>query len=258
MTVGYAVFSVRDRERARAALQGALKADYENLPRMLPEFSTRAAALRSTLEEARKRQDNASSRTRGRRNFALSRLADPRCARFLFDRLLAAGPAEVKVIGEALAARPEEAGIDMLRRVLLDESAEPGARLRVACALAKIEPPTADSWTTIAAPLAEALLAEDRRALERWIDQLGPAVRSWCRTSARSAATRHVTRPRGRRRPRPWPRSWDAGAAAGPAGTGHRGSAARRSARPLARVGERGDVRPGARLSARSAGRTSP
>ncbi len=176
VTVGYAAFSVRDRERARAALQGALKADYENLPRMLPEFSTRAAAQRSTLEELEHDKTTPPHEREVAEILLYRDWPTPARARFLFDRLLAAGPAEVKVIGEALAARPEEAGIDMLRRVLLDESAEPGARLRVACALAKIEPPTADSWTTIAAPLAEALLAEDRRALERWIDQLGPAA----------------------------------------------------------------------------------
>ncbi len=125
-TVGYAIFSVRDRERARAALQGALKADYENLPRILPEVRARGAALRSTLEEL-ENDKTAPPHEREVAEILLYRQwPTPARARFLFDRLLAAGPEEAKVIGEALAERPEAAGIDALRRVLLDESAEPG------------------------------------------------------------------------------------------------------------------------------------
>ncbi|MGO9913562.1 MAG: protein kinase domain-containing protein [Isosphaeraceae bacterium] len=176
VTVGYAVHSVRDRERARAALQGALKADYENLPRMLPEFAARASALRPALEELENDKTTPPHERAVAEILLYREWPTPARARFLFDRLPAAGPDEVKVIGAALAARPEAAGIDMLRRALVDESSEPGARLRVACALARIEPARAGSWTTIAAPLAEALLAEDRRALARWIEQLRPAA----------------------------------------------------------------------------------
>ena len=55
--------------------------------------------------------------------------------------LLTALPDDVKVIGDALArntrSRP---GLENLRRMPLDESAEPAARLRAACVLARLEP----------------------------------------------------------------------------------------------------------------------
>jgi formylglycine-generating enzyme required for sulfatase activity len=88
---------------------------------------------------------------------------------------MAAPPDEVNVIGEALAQHPEQSAIEKLRRVPFDESAQPGARLRAACVFARLEPATARSLSTVAAPLAEALLAEHPRTLSRWIEQLGPA-----------------------------------------------------------------------------------
>ena len=65
---------------------------------------------------------------------------NPERAGFLRDRLVSAQPDEARVIGEALAAQPHEAGVEVLQKQLKDEAAEPGARLRVACVLAAIEP----------------------------------------------------------------------------------------------------------------------
>ena len=42
--VGYVISATRDHERARAALESALKADYENLPRLLPEVAASGSA----------------------------------------------------------------------------------------------------------------------------------------------------------------------------------------------------------------------
>jgi len=176
MAIAYAVFAVRDRERGRAALGAALKADYANLPRLLPEIATRGQALRSTLEELENDKTTPEHEREVAQILLYRNWPTPARARFLFDRVLAAGPDEVKVIGETLAAHPEFAGVDMLRQVLVDESSEPGARLRAGCALAKLDPASTSAWTTIAAQLAEALLAEDRRALWRWIEQLGGAA----------------------------------------------------------------------------------
>ena len=69
------------------------------------------------------------------------------------------------------------AGIELLRAVLLDESAEPSARLRVACVLAKVDPEGAKDRQKAAAALTLALMSEDRRTITRWVELLGPAAR---------------------------------------------------------------------------------
>ena len=93
-------------------------------------------------------------------------------------RLLKAQPELARLIGEALAEHPESCGAPNLHRVLLDESAEPAARLRVAAALVKLAPGSAESMRGLATPLAEALIAEQPHVLSRWIELLGPVSAS--------------------------------------------------------------------------------
>ena len=173
--VAYAAVSLRNRERANNTLETALRADYAHLPRLLADLSNNSAFLQPTLE----RLETNKSTTLTEREVATILLyrdrPTPDRASFLFERLLAAEPDEVQVIGDALAIHPEHAGTEKLRNVLLDESAEPGARLRVACALARLDPDVIASGTATAAPLAEALLAEHPRTLPRWIELLGTA-----------------------------------------------------------------------------------
>ena len=78
------------------------------------------------------------------------------------------------MIGEALAEHPEEADIEKLRRVVLDEASEPGARLRIACVLAKLESGAAEGLLPSAESLAEALMNEPPQNLASWIALLGP------------------------------------------------------------------------------------
>jgi formylglycine-generating enzyme required for sulfatase activity len=176
MTVAYATFAFLGRERARSALESALKSDYESLPRALPQIAAQSAALRPALEKL-EGSDSTPPHEREIAEILLYReWPTPARAAFLVDNLLKAVPDEVMVIGDALAAHPDKAGLEKLRSALHDESAEPDTRLRVACALAKIEPASIDSWTPIAPSLAEALLVENRRDLGRWITQLGSAA----------------------------------------------------------------------------------
>jgi eukaryotic-like serine/threonine-protein kinase len=173
---GYAAVSIRNRDRANAALDNALHADYARLPLVLPQIAANIGLLRPRLE----RLANDLEAPLHDREVATVALFDdqPNAARsaFLADRLVSAQPDEVWVIGQALAAHPEHAGADLLQKRLFDERAEPVARLRVACALAAIEPDSVARWEGIPAILAEALLAEHRRALPRWIELLGPAA----------------------------------------------------------------------------------
>src|SRR5262249_11253048 len=138
--LNYAAAVVRDREQAAAALARALREDLRNLPGLLPELDAHRTVLRASLERLEQDQ-SAPQKDREVAQVPLyrDRPTEGRAAA-LRARLLAAGPDEVNVIRDALAMHPERAGISVLHRVLLDESAEPGARLRVASALAAIGP----------------------------------------------------------------------------------------------------------------------
>src|SRR5262249_17967163 len=50
-TIAYLALTIRHRERTRAALDSALKADYENLPPLLPSLAAEGVALRPVLEK---------------------------------------------------------------------------------------------------------------------------------------------------------------------------------------------------------------
>jgi len=199
LALSWAVYLIRDRDRADAALGRAMKADYPNLQGMVVELGAHSGVLRPTLE----RLEHDASEPPHYRDVAAILLYRDRPtaerAAFLRARLLAARPDELLVVRDSLAAHPEHAGLGELRRVLRDESAEPGARLRVACGLVAFEPVSASDWRAIAAPLSEALLAEDRRAVPRWLELLGPAapllvptLGQVCRDAGRDPATQET------------------------------------------------------------------
>jgi eukaryotic-like serine/threonine-protein kinase len=188
--IGFAAFWVRQRDRARALLQTALHSDYERLPTLIRDLAGFRELVRADLERL---ESNPSTSPADSEVAALA-LYDveptPRRASFLLDRLKKAQPDEVKVVRDTLAAHPEHVGTDALRKLYLDESAEPGARLRVACVLAAAE-------TSAGSGLAEALLAEPRRAVPQWVELLGTAVHllitplgDLCRDSGREATVR--------------------------------------------------------------------
>jgi eukaryotic-like serine/threonine-protein kinase len=176
-TLFYVLNRVRSREGALAALDGALAADWKNIPSLLPELAAHRAVIRSTLET---REANPSTSVHDREVVAIVLYRDQPTAEraaFLRDRLLAAQPDEVAVIRNALAIHPLSAGTDRLRQLLADESAERGQRLRVACALAEIDPAPLSISGPVAAALTDALLGEPRRELPRWLKLLGSSAR---------------------------------------------------------------------------------
>ena len=165
-----------------------------------PDFLPRSAAHRDLLRPTLERLEKNTSAPRQDRDVAELLLYRDRPtlerAAALRSRLEAAGPDEVMVIRDTLAVQPRHAGIDDLRRVLKNESALPGARLRVACALAELAPDSTADWRPLAAPLAEALLAEHRRELPHWLELLGSAapllvqpLSEVCRDPGRDPAT---------------------------------------------------------------------
>jgi formylglycine-generating enzyme required for sulfatase activity len=172
--VGFAVASSRSRERALNSLQTARTADFARLPNLLDNLSAHVSYLRPNLEQL-ENADSGSQQDREVATLVLHRdQPTPERAKALRTWLLTAVVDEVRLIGDALAEHPAHAGLTELRLVPLDESASPRARLRAACVLARLEPASADSMRSAAAPLVEALLAEDPRTLSRWIELLDP------------------------------------------------------------------------------------
>ncbi len=171
--------AVHDRERADDWLREVLVADYKRLPEILPELAAHGEALRPKLEAL----ENAAIGVPHHRQVAAVLLyhdrPTPDRAAALRARLASAPPDEVLMISDALTTHPEHAGIGELHRVLRDESAEPGARLRAICVLAVIEPDFASGLdaTATSSLLAEALLKEPRETHTLWFAMLGPAAR---------------------------------------------------------------------------------
>ncbi|HZW34356.1 MAG TPA: bifunctional serine/threonine-protein kinase/formylglycine-generating enzyme family protein [Isosphaeraceae bacterium] len=169
--------NVRDRENADATLARALHEDFRNLPALLPELDAYRTFLRASLERL-ERDESVPAKDREVAQVLLYRdRPTAERAAALRQRLLTAGPDEVTVIRVALAMHPQTAGLGELRGVMRDESAEPAARLRAACALAVVGLGLPAAEGSVGAALADALLAEDRLLIPRWLELLGPAVR---------------------------------------------------------------------------------
>jgi hypothetical protein len=165
--LAYANSLVLYRQRAEMTLEGALNADYQMLPDYFPAIAAHATILRPLLEKI---ENDPSTSRRHREVAGILLFRDrptPDRAQFLIERLLSAEPDELGVIASALAAHPLDANRSALEKVLHDETAQPAAQLRAACALAAIEPTAAARWGNVASALAEALIDEHRRPLPK-------------------------------------------------------------------------------------------
>jgi serine/threonine protein kinase/formylglycine-generating enzyme required for sulfatase activity len=168
--------NVRDGERAASLLERALKSDARELASLSPDLSAYRNRLRDGLERA---EGNASAPPRERAVAAILLHRDrpsTRLAGVLRARARAAGPDEVALIRDALAADPSTAGADALHRTLFDDSEPDGARLRAACLLAGLGPIERDDWARASDTLTRALLDEDRRTIPRWLTLLDQAA----------------------------------------------------------------------------------
>jgi formylglycine-generating enzyme required for sulfatase activity len=167
-------------------------------------FQRQRAAVRSgTLVEGLASADTSAVASRIAELGPLRPWADPllreRVAAAPVDRKeglharLALLPADPAVAGELIAylprCRPEElaplcdalrphaaAAANRLWPLLLDNRADPGQRLRAACALAEFAPDDG-RWPGVAAAVAERLVAENPLIASRWAEALRPARR---------------------------------------------------------------------------------
>jgi formylglycine-generating enzyme required for sulfatase activity len=165
---------LRDQFHAAALLRQALNADFRQLPELLPQVAAQHHRLRGELE--RLEREGATPREREVATVLLfGATPTPERARFLRERLREAEPEELALLRDALLAHPEHAGREELWEVVFDGNEKPRARLRSACVLTGLDP-DADGWDDAAPALARALLDEDRSALPRWLDLLGPVL----------------------------------------------------------------------------------
>ena len=176
----WSVVAIRDRERARGLLKAAITADYQHLAAQLPDLEAHRDALRPALLKLESDEKAGGHRRDVARILLYRDRPTVERADLLRERLTSAQaqPEEVWVIRDAMAAHPEKAGGDALDAILRDESADPAARLRAACALRSLQPGFADGAALKAAApaIADALMAEHRRAFPRWLELLGPAA----------------------------------------------------------------------------------
>ncbi len=99
--------------------------------------------------------------------------SDPGQVDYLYERLLTAEPAEVKVIRQEL--RPHQSELtDRLWAELEDRKGNPDRRLRAACALAEYDPQNRPRWQVVRNDVADKLLTENSLVLRTWIDDLRP------------------------------------------------------------------------------------
>lgn len=174
------IHAVRERERARGLLAAAVGADYQHLADQLPELDAHRDALRPALLAMESDPKSPGRRRDVSRILLFRDRPTAGLGSALRGRLTSAQaqPEEVAAIRDALKAHPAEAGANELVKILGDESSDPAARLRAACALRALEPGFADGpGLKAAAPaLADALLAEHGRSSSRWLALLGPAA----------------------------------------------------------------------------------
>lgn len=174
--VALTVRSVVEAERSIGVLKRALKADYQSLASLYPELDLYFTRIRADLEQL-ENDVAATSRERAIATLLLHRDQPTHTrAEALRAWLTDANPDEVVLIRDALIPHPAEAGLDTLRQRVLDDSTPSAVRLRAACVLTGLEDVDVKTWAPAAVPLAQALLAEDRRTVSRWLNLLGPAV----------------------------------------------------------------------------------
>jgi formylglycine-generating enzyme required for sulfatase activity len=102
--------------------------------------------------------------------------SDPGQVDYLHQRLLAAGPDEIGAIRELLAPHGDGL-VEPLWAVLGDRAADPGRRLRAACALA-VYAPEDGRWEKVSGDVAGRLVAEHPLVVGKWAEALKPVRRS--------------------------------------------------------------------------------
>jgi formylglycine-generating enzyme required for sulfatase activity len=170
LTVWGQVSEQRRQDRAAALVRALKAAETADVPKLVEEVGPYRRwanpLLRQTIAEA---VDGSKEHLHA----ALALLpADGGQADYLAERLLAGRPDEVLVLRDALRGH----GRDLAERywaVVQDNKADPGRRLRAACALAAYDP-DGGRWADVSGDVVNALVRENLLLVPRWAEALRP------------------------------------------------------------------------------------
>jgi serine/threonine protein kinase/formylglycine-generating enzyme required for sulfatase activity len=162
--------------RARALVDTLLTAQTADVPAVVRDLGAYRRWADPLLREALARAE-ADGDARRQLHASLALLpSDPGQVDYLRERLLAAGPDEVGAIRDLLAPHGDTL-VEPLWAVLEERAADPGRRLRAACALATFAP--ADGrWEKVGGNVAGRLVAENALVVGKWAESLRPVRRS--------------------------------------------------------------------------------
>jgi serine/threonine protein kinase/formylglycine-generating enzyme required for sulfatase activity len=162
--------------RARALVDTLLTAQTTDVPAVVRDLAAYRRWADPLLREALvKAEADGDARKQLHARLALLP-SDPGQVDSLHERLLAAGPDEIGAIRELLAPHSDALG-ESLWAVLEDRAADPGRRLRAACALA-VYAPDDGRWEKVSGDVAGRLVAENALVVGKWAEALTPVRRS--------------------------------------------------------------------------------
>jgi serine/threonine protein kinase/formylglycine-generating enzyme required for sulfatase activity len=161
--------------RARALVDTVLTAQTADVPAVVRDLGAYRRWADPLLREAQAKAE-ADGDARKQLHASLALLpSDPGQVDYLRERLLAAAPDEIGAIREILAPQKETL-VEPLWAVLEDRAADPGRRLRAACALAAYAPEDG-RWEKVRGDVAEQLVAENAFVIAQWAGALRPVRR---------------------------------------------------------------------------------
>jgi formylglycine-generating enzyme required for sulfatase activity len=162
--------------RARALVDTLLTARTADVPAVVRDLGAYRRWADPLLREALARAEaDGDARKQLHARLALVP-SDPGQVDDLRERLLVAGPDEVGAIRELLAPY-SDALVGPLWAVLEDRAADPGRRLRAACALAAFVPDDG-RWEKVSGDVVGRLVAENALVVGKWAEALRPVRRS--------------------------------------------------------------------------------
>jgi formylglycine-generating enzyme required for sulfatase activity len=159
--------------RARALVDTLLSARTADVPGVVHDLGPYRRWADPLLREQASREDLNDAK---RLHLALALLpSDPGQVDYLHERLLGADPDEVIAIREMLAPQGD-ALVEPLWAVLENRTADPGRRLRAACALAAYAPEDS-RWEKVSGDVAGRLVTENALVIGPWAGALKPVGR---------------------------------------------------------------------------------
>jgi serine/threonine protein kinase/formylglycine-generating enzyme required for sulfatase activity len=160
---------------AKGMVPRLLSANTADVPTIVKDMESYRRWIDPLLYDALKDAE-ASKDARKQLHASLALLpSDPGQLDYLRSRLLTAGPDEVVAILNVLAPHKETVA-ESLWAVLEDVKADPGQRLRAACALAAYAPDD-DRWRKVSGDVARQLVAENAFTIGQWAAALKPVAR---------------------------------------------------------------------------------